>query len=106
LGGGNTLRGFKQSRFLARTMQFTNVELRCRFAQFKALKQHFAFSAVPFFDAGGVWNNLNTASLTRNLRYSEGLGLRIAWNVNTILRFDYAFSSEDRQFFFQLGHTF
>lgn len=106
LGGGNTLRGFKQSRFLARTMQFTNVELRCRFAQFKALKQHFAFSAVPFLDAGGVWNNLNTTSLTRNLRYSEGLGLRIAWNVNTILRFDYAVSSEDRQFFFQLGHTF
>lgn len=106
LGGGATLRGFKQSRFLARTMQFTNVELRCRFLQFNFLKQHFAFSGVPFFDAGGVWNNLNTTSLTRNLRYSEGLGLRIAWNVNTILRFDYAISSEDRQFFFQLGHTF
>jgi outer membrane protein assembly factor BamA len=40
-----------------------------------------------------------------NYRYAEGLGLRIAWNVN-ILRFDYAVSKEDAQFFFNFGHTF
>jgi outer membrane protein assembly factor BamA len=106
LGGGNTLRGYKQSRFLARVMQFTNLELRWRFAQCKILKQHLAFSAVPFFDAGGVWDNLNRLNHLENLRYSEGLGLRIAWNVNTILRFDYAISKEDNQFFFSLGHAF
>jgi len=106
LGGGQTLRGYKQSRFLARVMQFTNLEFRCRFAQAKLLKQYFAFSAVPFFDAGGVWDDLNRINRTENLRYSEGLGLRIAWNVNTILRFDYAISQEDKQFFFSLGHTF
>ena len=106
LGGGSTLRGYKQSRFLGRVMQFTNLELRCRFAQCKILKQHLAFSAVPFFDAGGVWDNLSRLNHLENLRYSEGLGLRIAWNVNTILRFDYAVSQEDRQFFFSLGHAF
>ena len=106
LGGGNTLRGYKQSRFLGRVMQFTNLELRGRFAQCKLLKQTFAFSAVPFFDMGGVWDNLSRLNHTENFRYSEGLGLRIAWNVNTILRFDYAISKEDRQFFFSLGHAF
>jgi len=41
-----------------------------------------------------------------NYRYAPGLGARIAWNVNTILRFDYAVSNEDAQFFFNIGHTF
>jgi hypothetical protein len=106
LGGGTTLRGYKQSRFLGRVMNFNNFELRCRFAQANILKQHLAFSAVPFFDIGGVWDSLSRLNHTENFRYSEGLGLRIAWNVNTILRFDYAISQEDRQFFFSLGHAF
>ncbi|MHB8260584.1 MAG: Omp85 family outer membrane protein [Bacteroidia bacterium] len=107
LGGGNTLRGYKQGRFVSRAIQFTNLELRYRFAQFKILKQDLAFSAVPLFDAGGVWDDLSrVATHLGNLRYSEGLGLRIAWNANTILRFDYALSQEDRQFFFSLKHAF
>ena len=106
LGGGTTLRGYKQSRFLARVMEFSNFEFRWRFTQFNVLKQHLALSAVPFFDAGGVWDNLSRLGHLENLRYSEGLGLRIAWNVNTILRFDYAISQEDKQFFFSLGHAF
>lgn len=106
LGGGATIRGYKQGRFLGRVMQFNNIELRYKFAQCKVLKQHLAFSGVPFFDVGAVWNDFNTVSGFGNYRYSEGLGLRIAWNVNTILRFDYAVSKEDKQFFFQLGHCF
>ena len=106
LGGANTLRGFKQSRFLARAMSFNNAELRYRFAQCEVLKQHFAFSAVPFADAGAVWDKLDRIGYLNNFRMSEGLGLRIAWNVNTILRFDYAISKEDKQFFFNLSHAF
>lgn len=107
LGGGATLRGYKQSRFLGRVMQFNNAELRYKFAETTLLKQHLAFSAVPFVDAGAVWNKFSEiGAQLSNYRYSEGLGLRIAWNVNTILRFDYALSKEDKQFFFQFGHTF
>jgi hypothetical protein len=106
LGGGTTLRGYKQARFLGRVMSFSNLELRCRFAQFKMLKQHFALSAVPFVDVGAVYDNLNNLYKTQNIRYSEGAGLRIAWNVNTILRFDYAVSKEDHQFFFNLAQMF
>lgn len=106
LGGAYTLRGYKQSRFLARVMTFNNLELRYRFADAKILKQYLAFSAVPFADAGGVWDDLSRIGKFSNYRFSEGLGLRIAWNVNTILRFDYAISKEDKQFFFNLAHTF
>jgi hemolysin activation/secretion protein len=105
LGGARTLRGYKISRFVGRLMNFNNFELRWRFAKAKMFNQQFAFSAVPFFDFGGVYDNLASFDFSQ-MRYSEGLGLRVAWNVNTILRFDYAWSKEDQQFFFNLAHTF
>jgi outer membrane protein assembly factor BamA len=106
MGGAHTIRGYKQARFLGRVMNFENIELRWRFAQGNILKQHLAFSAVPFLDAGAVWDELSKVTNFNNFRYSPGLGLRIAWNVNTILRFDYAISNEDAQFFFNIGHAF
>lgn len=106
MGGSKVLRGYKQGRFVAPVMDYADFELRYRFAQFNLWKQHFALGAVPFFDLAGVWDNINRMNHFENYRYSEGLGFRIAWNVNTILRFDYAVSKEDAQFFFQLGHTF
>ncbi len=105
LGGPHTLRGYKQSRFVGRMMDFNNFELRWRFAKTKIFNQEFAFSAVPFYDIGGVYDNLSTFNFNQ-MKYSEGLGLRIAWNEDTILRFDYAWSKEDKQFFFNLAHTF
>lgn len=106
LGGAHTIRGYKQARFMSRVMTFNNLELRYRFAQANLFKQHFAFVAVPFADAGGVWDNLSRISKFSNYRYNEGLGLRIVWNVNTVLRFDYAISREDHQFFFNLAQAF
>ena len=106
LGGAHTLRGYKQSRFLDRGMYFFNTELRTRFAKLSILKQNFVFSAVPFFDVGSVYYNLNNAFNLNRVRFSEGIGLRIAWNSSTILRFDYAVSKEDNQFFFTFGQTF
>ena len=106
LGGAYTLRGYKQARFMSRVMTFNNLELRYRFAQTDILKQHLAFVAVPFVDAGGVWDKLSRMGYFNNYRVSEGLGLRIVWNVNTVLRFDYAISKEDNQFFFNLAHAF
>lgn len=105
LGGARTLRGYKISRFVGRLMDFNNFELRWRFAKAKFMKQQLAFSAVPFYDFGGVYDNLSSFDFSK-MRYSEGVGLRVAWNVNTILRFDYAWSTEDQQFFFNLAHTF
>ena len=106
LGGAHTLRGYKQSRFMSRVMTFNNLELRYRFAQTNILNQHLAFGAVPFFDAGGIWDKMPRNLNFNNYRISEGLGFRIVWNVNTVMRFDYAISKEDHQFFFNFAHTF
>ncbi|MEZ4722134.1 MAG: DUF5982 domain-containing protein [Flavobacteriales bacterium] len=106
LGGAHTLRGYKQSRFLDRGMYFFNSELRTRFLDFSVLKQDIALSAVPFVDAGSVFQQPSDALNINRLRVSEGIGLRVAWNLSTILRLDYAVSQEDHQFFFIFEHAF
>lgn len=105
LGGRQSLRGYRANRFLARSMWFTNVELRVRLAETKLGKQRFAFGLAPFFDAGTVrdrWQDLNF----KNIKTSYGGGLRIAWNQSTILSFDYGHSKEDRLFYFGIGQAF
>ena len=105
LGGLRTLRGYKQNRFMAPIMSFSNLELRYRFGSASIFDQNLSFMIVPFFDFGRVWNQLSEVGLG-GFRYDEGLGLRIAWNQSTILMFDYAQSIEDQQFFFNFGHIF
>jgi outer membrane protein assembly factor BamA len=106
LGGPQTLRGYVQSRFVAPAMGLANIELRYRFWQTDFIKQHLAFYAIPFFDAGGIWNSLNRIGYLKNMRYAEGPGMQIAWNEDTILRFDYGISSEGTQFYFGIGQIF
>jgi outer membrane protein assembly factor BamA len=106
LGGPQTLRGYAQSRFVAPVVALANFELRCRFIQFDVLKQHLDFYAIPFFDAGGVWNTLNRISNFQNWRFSEGPGMQIAWNEDTILRFDYGMCTEGNQFYFSIEQIF
>lgn len=105
LGGKQSLRGFRANRFLARSMWFANFEIRARFAETKFLKQHFSFTAAPFFDAGTVRNRWQDLNFT-NVRYAYGAGLRIGWNQSTIISFDYGLSKEDHLLFFGLGQVF
>lgn len=105
LGGRQSLRGYRNNRFLARSMWFTNVELRVRLAETQIGKQRFAVGVAPFFDAGTVrdrWQDLNF----KNIKTSYGGGLRIAWNQSTVLSFDYGHSKEDRLFYFGIGQAF
>jgi hypothetical protein len=105
MGGRQSLRGFRQNRFLARSMWFSNVELRVRLAETKFRKQRFSFTVVPFFDAGTVrdrWQDLNFSEI----KTSYGGGLRIAWNQSTVLSFDFGLSKEDKLFFFGIGQVF
>ncbi|MFV8355788.1 Omp85 family outer membrane protein [Flavobacterium sp. XS1P32] len=105
LGGKQSLRGYRANRFLARSMWFTNLELRYRFLEAKLGKQRFAFGVAPFFDAGTVrdrWQDLNFTKI----KFSYGAGLRIAWNQSTILSFDYGKSKEDGLFYIGIGQAF
>jgi outer membrane protein assembly factor BamA len=59
----------------------------------KLRQTEISFGVAPFFDAGtvrDVWRNLNF----KNIRYSYGLGSRIAWNQSTIISFDYEFQEK------------
>jgi len=105
LGGRQSLRGYRANRFLARSLAFANVELRVRVADLKVGRQNFGFGVAPFFDAGTVrdrWQDLNF----KNIKTSYGLGARVAWNLSTILFFDYGLSKEDRLFYFGIGQIF
>jgi outer membrane protein assembly factor BamA len=105
LGGKQSLRGYRANRFLARSMWFTNIELRYRIAETKLGKQNFAFGVAPFFDAGTVRDKWQDLSL-KNIKYSYGVGARIAWNQSTIISFDYGISKEDRLFYIGIGQAF
>lgn len=105
LGGKQSLRGYRQNRFLARTVAFANAELRVRIADLKVGRQNFGFGIAPFADAGTVrdrWQELNFS----NIKFSYGAGARVAWNLSTILFFDYGISKEDRLFYFGIGQIF
>ena len=105
LGGARALRGYREGRFAGMVTALANIELRSRFYQTTIMNQHMAFSAVPFLDAGRVYDSFGDMSLD-NIKVNPGIGLRLAWNQATILRMDYARSAEDAQFFFVFGHTF
>ncbi|GAA4467661.1 DUF5982 domain-containing protein [Nemorincola caseinilytica] len=105
LGGKQSLRGYRANRFLARSLWFSNFEVRARIAETSFLKQHFSFAIAPFFDAGTVRDKWQHLSLG-NIRYAAGGGLRIGWNQSTIISLDYGMSKEDNLFFFGLGQAF
>lgn len=105
LGGGRSLRGYREARFLAPTVGLVNLEMRTRLYDFNAFNQHFSLGLTPFYDFGTVWEGLRDVQLN-NFRGAPGLGGRVSWNQSTILRLDYAQSFEGGQFFFGFGHIF
>ncbi len=105
LGGEDNLRGYKKFRFAAPVYGFGSLEWRTQLTDFEFLNQNWMISAVPFFDYGRVWDEIPAMNL-RDFKYNWGLGARIHWNQNTIIRLDYAISQEDRQFFLIFGQMF
>ena len=105
LGGGRSLRGFRESRFLAPAVMLINLELRSRLYDFNMLRQHFSLGVTPFFDMGSVWDKPADINF-QQWRGAPGIGARLAWNQSTILRLDYAKSREGGQFFFGFSHIF
>lgn len=105
LGGHRTLRGFRQDRFVGSVMTAANLELRWTFGHLAVKGQQFGFIAVPFVDAGRPYDALGELS-PRGWRVGYGGALRIAWNLATLVTFDYGTSSEDAGFYVNFNHTF
>ena len=105
LGGRQSLRGYRQNRFLARTVAFANLELRVRLAELKVGRQQFGLGIAPFVDAGTVRDRWQDLSFDR-IKMAYGAGARLAWNLSTVVFFDYGISREDRLFYFGIGQVF
>jgi hypothetical protein len=105
LGGLRTLRGYKQDRFVGPVMTLVNAELRWSFLRFAALGQKFGVIAVPFIDLGSVYDRVGDLSLG-GWKRDQGLALRAAWNLATIIAVEYAWSEEDAGFYVNFNHMF
>jgi hypothetical protein len=105
MGGVRTLRGYKQDRFVGHVMAMTNYEIRWTFAQTRLLGQRFAFIGVPFLDMGRVFDTARHTSFAKWKR-AQGLGLRVAWNLSTIVMIDYGVSEEDSGLYINFTHIF
>lgn len=105
LGGHATLTGFVSDRFVGDAAMLANGELRWSFAETTLWKQHLRFMLVPFIDTGRVFNSVGDTTL-KDWKFDGGLGLRLAWNLSTIVSFDYARSGEGNLFYMELGHKF
>jgi hypothetical protein len=105
LGGHATLRGFVIDRFVGDAMAYANGELRWSFAEAILWKQHLRFMLVPFVDTGRVFDKIGDSTL-EDWKFDGGIGFRLAWNLSTVVSFDYARSSEGTMFYMELGHQF
>ena len=105
LGGFATLRGFVTDRFVGEAMAYANLELRWTFGDTTLWGQHLRFMLAPFVDAGSVFDSVGDTSFN-DWKFDGGIGIRLAWNLSTIISFDYAQSGEGSLFYMELGHQF
>ncbi len=109
LGGNRTLRGYKESRFVAKTMTLANAEIRINLGDRVLFKtQRFGAKLVGFFDAGNAYDKAHhvvTKPRWDDYKYNYGGGLLITWNQATVIHFYYAASPEDSAISIDFGHS-
>jgi outer membrane translocation and assembly module TamA len=60
---------------------------------------------VPFVDMGRVFDSAADSTL-QDWKFDGGISFRLAWNLSTIVSFDYGRGSEGSMFYMELGHQF
>ena len=74
LGGGTTLRGFAQGRFVGDASVLINLEARIRLFAFRIFGVQAEFQAAPFVDLGRVFSQVQ--DLRDRLEVTPGIGFR------------------------------
>jgi len=107
VGGGESLRGFREDQFWGDRMLLTSVEYRKPIAQ--------SITGVAFVDYGDAWGsasefNTTTFPQTNSFvgRYGTGIGLRVATPIGN-LRLDYAILASEgggARTHFSMGQAF
>lgn len=99
VGGARSMRGIRAERYRGRVKILNQAELRWRAYRLNTKKGgEIDFYLQAFLDAGMVaeeWADLSESPVL----HGEGIGLRIAFNRNFILRGDFAFSPYESEGF-------
>jgi hemolysin activation/secretion protein len=105
LGGWPTLRGFNSNRFVGKLAAYGSMELRWTFAETEFLGQYLQFAVAPFVDVGRVFDGVDQLS-SGDWKVSAGGGLRLAWNLATLINLDVGVSEENTLFYLEVGRQF
>lgn len=95
-GGGSTLRGSPQDRFLDKTAAVGNAEVRYPI--------YGRLGGTAAFDAGRVWESPRQMSL-RSWTTNLAVGLRFYMDA-FVVRLDAGFGEESTGLYFNFGHAF
>jgi outer membrane protein assembly factor BamA len=104
-GGFPTLRGYPDNRFLGKSGMVANAELRWTFSEQVVWSQHLDFILAPFIDVGRSFREPVDTTLA-GWKFSGGGGFRIAWNLATLISFDFGVSEEGSFFSMAIGTQF
>jgi outer membrane protein assembly factor BamA len=105
LGGWRTLRGYYGNRFVGDVAMQGSLEMRWSLFDVTVLNQHLKPMLVPFLDLGRVFDKVDRFRLN-DWKVTGGVGVRVAWNLATIVSFEYGMGSEGGLFYMELGHQF
>lgn len=101
VGGGWTLRGYKENRFAGRAVALANLE-----ARWKVLEGRKAgLIVLGFADGGRAFARAGDATL-RDWKGAAGGGVRVTFNQVMVLNMSYGASGEDSNTFISFGHMF
>jgi hypothetical protein len=107
LGGGRSMRGFTEGRYIGKVKGLTNWEIRSLPITTTIRGYHFNAGGVLFADVGRVLADINTPFNGVGLHVGFGAGLRILYEKDFLVRFDVGHSNEDAvRFYLDVGHIF
>jgi hypothetical protein len=105
LGGWPTIRGYNLNRFIGEAAALANAEVRWKFAETDFVGQHLSFTLAPFFDTGRVFDGVRRTTF-EDWKWGTGAGLKLGWNLSTIISFDVGYSPEATYFSMEVGMQF
>lgn len=106
LGGAESIRGLPRFRYIGKAKVLANLELRSRLHRFIIFKRPLDLWAAGFVDAGRVWAELAADGPWWRIHSSRGLGARVAWVEDFVVRFDLGFSEGSVGFYAGLAQLF
>jgi hypothetical protein len=107
VGGALTVRGLRQSEYIAPIKAIANAEIRWQFAQLRVWQHDVRLTSVSFIDGGEVWGAGDSIrSFPRGLHGAFGEGLRIAWGKLVLLRGDAGYGEGDVRLYADFRNVF